>query len=61
MTTDVEDLLEEYSDKAEWSLKEQLSQCLIYIGRQKDNESFEDFLEEQSKRRGEDDSETDGG
>lgn len=41
---DVEELLDEYADKAEWSLKQQLEKCLLYIGRQRDNDAFEEFL-----------------
>ena len=46
---DVEELLDEYADRADWSLKDQLDKCLLYIGRQRDNDSFEEFLAEQAK------------
>ena len=51
---DVDELLDEYADKADWSLKQRLEKCLLYIGRQKDNDSFEEFLVEESKRAGDD-------
>lgn len=51
---DVEEILDEYADKADWSLKTQLEKCLLYIGRQRDNEAFEEFLAEQARERGDD-------
>jgi hypothetical protein len=45
---DVEEILDEYAATAEWSLKQQLEKCLLYIGRQKDNDAFEEFLADEA-------------
>jgi hypothetical protein len=46
---DVEEILDEYAATAEWSLKQQLEKCLLYIGRQKDNDAFEEFLADEAE------------
>lgn len=51
---DVEEILDEYAEQTGWSLKQQLDKCLLYIGRQRDNDAFEEFLSSEADSRGDD-------
>ncbi len=54
---DVEEILDEYSAQADWSVKQQLEKCLLYIGRQRDNDAFEEFLAGEAASSGEEEEE----